>query len=127
VRAIGSTRFAGAPAQRYRTPIDPRLILGAMGPLFERFGLDPAVLRLGAGEAIYTVRKRDGQVVAQHETVSASMDLSKLPGGVDATLTIRTTLESRLLDHGAPIRVRRPAASGTLETDAQLAAFLAGP
>jgi hypothetical protein len=127
VRAAGRTTFAGAPAVRYSGAIDPNFMLETLGPIFQQVGLDPGVLKFEAGDGYFLVRSSDGQLVFQRGIVTASVDLSKLPGGPDGTMSIRAATRVRYTDHGTPIRVRRPNASGTVSTILELGQFLTAP
>jgi hypothetical protein len=127
VRAAGRTTFAGAPAERYVGAIDPEFVVKSLGSLFERLGLDPDLVGVEASEGSFIVRASDGAVLAQDSTQAVSLDLSKLPGGLDGKIVARGVTTIRYTDHGDPIRVMRPEASGTLSTPAELSAFLVAP
>jgi hypothetical protein len=124
VRSDGRTTFAGAAAERYLGVIDPEFVIQTVGSVFARLGLDPDLLGVEEAEGSFIVRSSDGLPLAQESNQTVSLDLSKIPGGPDGTILARSVSEIRYTDHGAPIRVVRPEASGTLETAVELGAFL---
>jgi hypothetical protein len=124
VRAAGRTTFAGVAAERYLGAIDPAFVIETVGSVFSRLGLDPDLLGVEDADGSFIVRASDGALLAQEANQTVSLDLSKLPGGLDGTILARGVSEVRYTDHGEPIRVVRPTASGTLSTAVELGAFL---
>jgi hypothetical protein len=124
VRDAGPAAFVGAAARRYTGALDPAAVRDAVGAIFVRLGVDPGLLRIVDGRADFFVRRADGQLVGQRTTQRMELDLSRLPGGLEGTLTIAGILTIRYRDHGHPVRIRRPTASGTVATPAELVAFL---
>jgi hypothetical protein len=126
VRDEGRIRFEGAPAERYSGSVDPAFVLETIAPIFQRAGLNPDLLKFESGDGSFVVRAQDGQLVQQQGTVTASIDLSKLPGGPNGTMSVRSTTTVHYVGQGTVIRIARPSTSGTLTTLAELGAFLTG-
>jgi hypothetical protein len=126
VRDEGRIRFEGAPAERYSGSVDPSFVLKTLAPIFQRAGLNPDLLKFQSGDGSFVVRARDGQLVQQQGSVTASIDLSKLPGGPNGTMSVQATTTVHYVDQGTDIRIARPATSGTLTTLAELGSFLTG-
>jgi len=126
VRDEGRIRFEGAPAERYSGSVDPAFVLKAIAPIFQRAGLNPDLLKFESGNGSFVVRAHDGQLVQQQGTATASIDLSKLPGGPSGTMSVQSTSTVHYVDQGTEIRIARPSTSGTLTTLADLGAFLTG-
>jgi hypothetical protein len=126
VRDAGATIFAGAPSRRYAGALDPKVVRRAVGAIFVRLGVDPGLLRIGGARADYFVRTADGQLAGVRTTQRVAFDLSHLPGGLEGTLASTSTSTARYTAHGVAVQVRRPAASGSVATPAELVAFLSG-
>ena len=120
VRAAGRTTFEGEPAERYLGALDPAFVVKSLGALFERLGLDPDLVGVESAEGSFIVRASDGAVLSQDSTQAVSLDLSKLPGGLDGSIRGPRGDDDPVHDDGAPITVVRPEASGTLSTPAEL-------
>ncbi|MDX6644962.1 MAG: hypothetical protein QOK40_689 [Miltoncostaeaceae bacterium] len=124
VREAGPATFAGVPARRYTGALDPKVVRRAVGAIFVRLGVDPGLLTIDGARAEYFVRRADGRVVGVRTTQRVALDLSRLPGGPEGTLVSTATSTARYSHQGDPVHVRRPSASGSVSTPAELVAFL---
>jgi hypothetical protein len=124
LRDAGADTFAGASARRYSGSIDPQIVRHALGAIFVRLGVDPGFVTIRDARSAFFVR--DGELVGQRTDQRVAVDLARLPGGLEGVLAVRVSTTVRFLERGRPVRVARPAASGSVSTPAELAAFLSG-
>jgi hypothetical protein len=124
LRDAGPAAFAGAPARRSTGRIDPQVVRRALGAIFVRLGVDPGFVTVRDARSDFFVR--DGELVGQRTNQRVAVDLARLPGGLEGTLTVRVIATIRFLERGRPLRVERPSASGSVSSPAELAAFVSG-
>jgi hypothetical protein len=126
VRLVGRTTVDGAEAERFTRAVEPSYVQRTAGAVFERVGLNADALDFDVAEGAFVLGAMDGRLLVQEVTTRASLDLSRLPGGPDGTVTVRADTVVRYTDHGAPITVEPPTVSGTLATPQELGSFLLG-
>lgn len=127
VRLAGRTTVDGVEAERFTGTVDLSYIEQTAGAVLERVGLGADALEFDVADGTFVLDATDGRLLVQEMTTRGSVDLSRLPGGPDGMLTVRSDTVVRYTDHGAPITVEPPTASGTLATPEELGSFLLAP
>jgi hypothetical protein len=133
LRAMGQARRDGVLTRQYRGTLAPAFLRGVLTrtALAARLPADmvaaiASTSRLDGGTVDFFVT-RTGVLAGIDRAERTSMDMVPLlrgrgtavPDGVSGTLVVDSAFSMRISGSGAPVRVRRPAASGTVSTLAQ--------
>jgi hypothetical protein len=121
-RADGGADVEGVATDRYVGQIDPARYREIAGPLLQGLGPVAGAVEFTGGTIEVLVARDDGRLMRQVVNLDLSLDLGEI--GSQGTVDIRSASTYTVRDHGAPVTVERPTASGTLATLAELGQFV---